>query len=116
MSGRTVAVVTAGLLLAAFVVGAPRVLAGPHVRAGQQTTPRPQPAPVVVVRPAAPVTISLTPAAPAPAESGAAYISLRGPDGQVRRFAVEGGAAEVSARVIVLRPGESLTIQLTTNK
>jgi hypothetical protein len=116
MSRRIVSIVTAGVLLAACGVGTPRLLAGEHVRAGHQGTVRSQPAPVVVVRPAAPVTISLTPAAPAPAGGEGAYISLRGPDGQVRRFAVEGGAEAVSARVVVLRPGESLTIQLTVNK
>jgi hypothetical protein len=116
MSGRTVSIVTVGALLAGLLVTAPRLLAGEHVRAGHQTTPRPQPTTAVVVRPAAPVTISLTPGAPVPAGGEAAYISLRGPDGQVRRFAVEGGAEEISSRVIVLRPGESLTIRLTANK
>jgi hypothetical protein len=116
MSRRSVSVVTFALV-AALLLTAPRALAGEHVRAGHQTT-RPQPAPVVVARSApAPVTISLT--VPAPATPGAAdgaYISLRGPDGQLRRFAVEGGAEAVSSRVVVLRPGESLTIRLTTNK
>jgi hypothetical protein len=80
-------------------------------------TTQTQPAPVQVVRAApSPVTISLTVPAPASASSEPAYISLRGPDGQVRRFAVEGGAEAVSSRVVVLRPGESLTIRLTTNK
>jgi hypothetical protein len=62
------------------------------------------------------VIISVTPSAAAPAGGESASISLRGPDGQLRRFAVEGGAAELSSRVIVLRPGESLTIRLTANK
>jgi hypothetical protein len=102
------------MMLAGVLAMAPRALAGEHVRAGHPVAARSQPAPVVVVRPAAPVTISVTPTAPA--ENDAAYISLRGPDGQVRRFAVEGGAEAVSTRVVVLRPGESLTIRLTANK
>jgi hypothetical protein len=63
------------------------------------------------------VTISVTPAAtPGTPAPESATISLRGPDGQLRRFAVEGGTAELSSRVIVLRPGESLTIRLSANK
>ena len=116
MSSRTAAFVAAALL-AALLLTAPRALAGEHVRAGRQATTQTQPAPVQVVRAApSPVTISLTVPAPASASSEPAYISLRGPDGQVRRFAVEGGAEAVSSRVVVLRPGESLTIRLTTNK
>jgi hypothetical protein len=114
MSRRKVALVAGAV--AALLASAPAVLAGEHVRAAQTTASRSQPAPVVVYRPAAPVTISVTPSASPPAAGESGYISLRGPDGQVRRFAVEGGAAELSSRVIVLRPGESLTIRLTANK
>jgi hypothetical protein len=39
------------------------------------------------------------------------FVNLRGPDGQVRRFALEGGSDSIQVRRLVLRPGESLTIQ-----
>jgi len=107
----------AALVVAAFLLAAPQVLAGDRAHAPRQPTVRPQPAPAPVVRQAsAPVSISLTFAAPAQPATETAYINLRSPDGQLRRFAVEGGPEAVSSRVVVLRPGESLTIQLTVRK
>jgi len=99
-----------------LVVGAALMLTAPEVFAGAVHTSnpapvRPQPAPAVVVRPA-PVALSITFTAPAPTPTETAYISLRGPDGQLRRFAVEGGADALSTRIVVLHPGESLTIRL----
>jgi|GEM_PF-5016835 len=41
-----------------------------------------------------------------------AVIAIRGPEGDVRTFKVEGGRAAYPSRVI-LRPGERITIQLT---
>jgi hypothetical protein len=114
MGRQRVGLVKAAALVAAFLLMAPRLLAGggQPVRAGDHSGVRPQAAPAPVRSVAAPVTVSLTLAAPAEP----AYVNLRGPDGQLRRFAVEGGPEAVSTRVIVLRPGDSLTIQLAAKK
>jgi hypothetical protein len=97
----------------AALVAATQALAGEHVRAGHAVITQSQPAPVVAARAAAStVTVSLAVPAQVPAPSEPAYISLRGPDGQVRRFAVEGGSEALATRVVVLRPGESVTIRL----
>jgi hypothetical protein len=109
MSGQTVRFLRGPGLVAAVLLIASPALAGEHVRAGKQSVaPAQAPAPVVRVVPS--VTISLVALPPAQAASEAASINLRGPDGQLRRFPVEGGAAELASRVIVLRPGQSLTI------
>jgi hypothetical protein len=39
-------------------------------------------------------------------------VSLRGPDGEVRRFPVEGGRSAIETYQVVLRPGTSITIRL----
>jgi hypothetical protein len=39
-------------------------------------------------------------------------VDIRGPDGQVRSFALANGRDTIQARTIVVRPGEKLTIQL----
>jgi hypothetical protein len=67
-------------------------------------------------RPAAPAafTVVVTLPAPVPAlrsESPALAVDLRGPDGQLRRFAVEGGPEAIQPRTVVVRPGETATIQ-----
>jgi hypothetical protein len=105
------------VLLAALLLTAPQALAGEHVRAARQPSTPPQPPPAPVVRVAVPpVTITLTALAAVQAATETASINLRGPDGQLRRFPVEGGAAEMPSRVVILRPGESLTIQWTAKK
>jgi hypothetical protein len=59
-----------------------------------------------------PVSISVVmPAATQPAAEPT-YVELRGPDGQVRRFPVEGGRDAIQYRQVVLRPGESVTFQV----
>jgi hypothetical protein len=104
------------LSAAALLLMAPQVLAG-VVHTGSQSTPRPTPAPAPAARPLPPpVTISVAVTVPGAAAPQAAYLSLRGPDGQVRRFAVEGGAQALPSRVVILRPGESLTIPLAARK
>jgi len=40
-------------------------------------------------------------------------VGLRGPDGQVRRFPVEGGREAIQVRSVTLRAGESVTIRWT---
>jgi hypothetical protein len=63
-----------------------------------------------------PVSISVVvPAAPQPAEEPT-YVELRGPDGQVRRFPIEGGRDAIQYRQVALRPGESVTFQVAVAK
>jgi hypothetical protein len=38
-------------------------------------------------------------------------VSIQGPDGEVRQFPVEGGAAAIETRQVVLHAGQSLTIR-----
>jgi hypothetical protein len=38
------------------------------------------------------------------------YAVLRGPDGQTRRFPVEGGRASITYTQVVVQPGQSVTI------
>jgi hypothetical protein len=109
MSLQTVRFVRGSGLVAAVLLVASAGLAGEHVRAGKQSAAPSQASPPAVrVMPS--VTISLVTLPPAQAASEAASIKLRGPDGQLRRFPLEGGAPELALRVIVLRPGQSLTI------
>jgi hypothetical protein len=63
-----------------------------------------------------PVTISFI-MAPAQPATEPVYVDLRGPDGQVRRFPVEGGREAIRyQQSVVLRPGNSLTIQWVAAK
>jgi hypothetical protein len=117
MAWQGVRLTTGAAVLAAFVLAVPSLLAGDRVHAGNQTVPRSQTVAYSSPRVAsAPVTIAVVVAEPAAAANEETYINLRGPDGQMRRFAVEGGREALSSRVVVLRPGESLTIRLTANK
>jgi hypothetical protein len=45
-----------------------------------------------------------------------AFAAIRGPDGEVRYFPVQGGRKELATRVIVVRPGERVHIQLPAPK
>jgi hypothetical protein len=58
------------------------------------------------VAPAQPLQVVVT----APAEAPPFYVNLRGPDGQVRRFPVEGGRAAIRVREIIVRPGQTVTV------
>ncbi len=110
MSPRILRSVKGVAFLGGVLLAAAPALGGEHVRAGRQAPAPSQPAPMPVGRVVSPVTISLVPLAPTRSASEPAYVNLRGPDGQVRRFPVEGGTAELAGRVVVLRPGDSLTI------
>jgi hypothetical protein len=64
-------------------------------------------------RPAASASLEVTVIGPAPApQTTPVYVDIRGPDGELRRFPLEGGPEALQSRVIVVRPGESATIQL----
>jgi hypothetical protein len=55
------------------------------------------------------VSVVVTPQRPA----APYYVNIRGPDGQVRRFPVEGGRGAIQTpSAVVLRPGASVTFWL----
>jgi hypothetical protein len=118
MSSRNVLFVTEAVLIAAvflFVV--------PQARAGDKDhSPMPrlvylQPAPPPIAR-AMPQTASYSAVVNMPVQppSKPFYVDLRGPDGRVRRFPVEGGPAAIRYRQVVLHPGETLTIHWVAAK
>jgi len=119
--------VTAVLLTVLPVAAQPRI---PPDAKGYQTTmivqqyhlAREQAAP----RPASPTLPSYRWAAPAvsvdvnvpnvapPVSRPTTYVTIRGPDGEVRRFPLARGVeVQYVRRHVVLRPGESTTIRLT---
>jgi hypothetical protein len=64
-----------------------------------------------------PVAITVAVTKPAQPRPEPVYVDLRGPDGQVRRFAVEGGREVIRTQpVMVLRPGQSVTVQVAVTK
>ncbi len=107
----------------ALLSAAALLLASAPLRAGKQSTAQtwsPPPnhhvaAPVVrAVARAVTVSVALT---PPQAAKEVVYVNLRGPDGQVRRFPVEGGREAIqAAQVIVLRPGSSITVLWVMSK
>ena len=64
----------------------------------------------VVLAPVAPPPLIVT--VSTPPEPKPLYVDIRGPEGQVRSFAVAGGAATIHTRDIVVRAGETATIRL----
>jgi hypothetical protein len=107
----------AALCAAALLSFSAPLLAGDRVHSGDRLASGSVPAPSITVR-AAPlrvvsVLVTLPGAAPA---AEAFYVNLREPDGQVRRFPVEGGRAAIQFRQVYLRPGESLAIHWTPAK
>jgi hypothetical protein len=102
--------VLAGL---AFSLAAPQVRAGDRVIGTTHPTIRYVAAPIVhMLPPAETVSISLTPAV----VKEPVYVQLRGPDGQVRSFPIEGGREAITYTSVVLHPGQSLTIHLAAAK
>jgi hypothetical protein len=108
----------AALVAAAFLLMSSPVLAGEHVRAGTRPAASPQPAPAPVAHTAtAGVTISFAVTTSSQPVTEPVYVDLRGPDGQVRRFPVEGGREAIQYRQpVVLRAGQSVTIQWVAAK
>jgi hypothetical protein len=71
-------------------------------------------APVVYSAPGAGVSVRVSiPGQPAKAP---VYVTLRGPDGTMRRFLVEGGREAIQSSQVVLRPGQSMTIRWVAAK
>lgn len=84
----------------------------------QRTAARPAPA---AVRPTAPEAVRATmPAAPQalvvtvtrPPDPTPLYVAIRGPDGSVQTFPVEGGQASIQTQTYLVRPGESIKVQV----
>ena len=96
--------VTASLLLGL------QLLAGESVRAAKSVITQPHLTPAPIPRVPQAVTIAIVVTFPAQPATPPLAVNLRGPNGQVRRFAVEGGRNVIRTRSVVLRPGESLTI------
>jgi hypothetical protein len=102
------------LVAAAFLLLAPAVMAGGRYGngSGWATTSH------AMVRPASPQPAVLS----VPRQTGVSatvtmrqaeppfYAVLRGPDGQTRRFPVEGGRASITYTQVVVHPGQSVTI------
>jgi len=120
MSWRSVPFRAGAGLTAAFLLLTSPVLAGDRVRSSSQSTSssRFAPAPVAVYRPASQsVSISVVVTPPADAAKDPLSVRLRGPDGQVRQFPVEGGRAAIQyVRPVVLRAGQSVTIRWVAAK
>jgi hypothetical protein len=120
MSGRSVFFVMGAALIAVVMLGpVPPVLAGPQYHAPQPTYQPLPPAPPPPTPHWGASTVSVSVAVnptPRPAPEPY-YVNIRGPDGQVRRFPVEGGPAAIqSPSVVVLRPGQSVTIRWVAAK
>jgi hypothetical protein len=104
-----------GIILTAAVLA----LAVPQLRAGDRVHTRSSAAtsyqtPTVIV-PAgrfAPFSVSVTVVAPAQPAQEPLSVDIRGTDGLVRRFPVEGGQGAIQTRQLVLRPGESVSVQI----
>jgi hypothetical protein len=113
MSWRCVCFLEQGVLFAAsFLLLAPPVLAGEVVRAPKRPTTPSRPAPVPVVRAAPrPVALVVSLRTPARAAPEPVDVELRGPDGSVRRFVLEGAHDVIQSPQLVLRPGDSLTLR-----
>ena len=105
------------LVAAAFLFVVPQVLAGDnyHTQHLPITRPQPVPTPVAYVAPRAAIP-SVVVTMPVQPPSKPFYVDLRGPDGQVRRFPVEGGRAAIQYRQVVIRSGETLTIRWVAAK
>jgi hypothetical protein len=97
------------------------LLASSGLRAGDRvlstTHPAIKPAPPPTVRPLIPMeTVGVTVSLPRPAVKEPTFIQLRGPDGRVRSFPIEGGTDAITYTSVVLRPGQSVTIHLAAAK
>jgi hypothetical protein len=106
----------AALIGAVWFFLLPQVQAGDRVHAPTATVTYSQPTASPVARAgSSPVTISVVLPAPAQPTREQLTVNLRGPDGQMRRFPVEGGRSAIQTPpVLVLRSGQSVTIRWAT--
>jgi len=107
-----------GGFVAAFLLLTPPVLAGGRVHSPTQATTYATSVATTVVRtPSQAVSISIVVTPPTTPVNDPLSVRLRGPDGQVRRFPVEGGRDAIRfAPTVVLRPGQSVTIRWVAAK
>jgi hypothetical protein len=108
----------AGLAAAALLLLAPQVLAGGGggtYHSTNRVVSRSAPAPSVVAPAVARSVSAVVTIPPQPAKTSV-YVNLRGPDGEVRRFLVEGGRAAIQYRQVVLHPGQSVTIHWVSER
>jgi hypothetical protein len=104
MSRRNVCTVKAALCVSAFLLLTSPILAGDRVHSPQRPAVS---APVVrTVAHATTYSVNVKSADPSKAPT---MVTLRGPDGTVRRFPLEGDVVVLSSPVVV-RPGKTLTI------
>jgi hypothetical protein len=80
-------------------------------RVRSSTSPSSVASPRYVAAPAEPVTPNVVVSIGEPTTNQSALVDIRGPDGKVRSFPLAGGYEVIKPRTIVLRPGDSLTIQ-----
>lgn len=91
----------------------------------QRQRPAPRVAAAPVVTPArvhsrvqvtvqAPVETARAEVTPAPAD--ASSIAIRGPDGDVRRYPLEGGQASIVVRQYTITPGEAVTVRINPGR
>jgi hypothetical protein len=119
MSSRSTSFVNEAMLVAAtLLLMVPRVVAGDATHAPDaRPSIRHPSAPAPVARMASPsgmasVVVTLVPQP----TRGSVHVNLRGPDGQLRRFPLEGGREAIEYEQFVLRPGQSLTIRWVAAK
>lgn len=108
MFGQSAPFITrAALAVSAFLLSTSALTAGEHVHARVRPATQTPAAAVVFAPPATSfVVVVTTPVEPY-------TVTLRGSDGGVRRFPVEGGPAAIEYRSapVVLRPGQSVTLR-----
>jgi hypothetical protein len=100
--------------VALFVLPSQAQAGGTYGPTGLTRVPPPAPTPAVVATSrssVSTVTITVTPVQ-VPATEEPLVVSIRGLDGSVRRFPVEGGTAAIQTEQITLRAGQSVTVQL----
>ena len=115
MSWRSIPLVKEAVLAAAtFLLMVPQVLSGDatHAPDARPSSWRPSAStPVVHVTRLLPAVTSVVVRTATQPAREPTQVNLRGPDGQLRRFAVEGGRDAIQYQQFVLRPGQSVTIQ-----
>jgi hypothetical protein len=79
------------------------------------TVPPPAVTTAPVYQPAIPTgPLQVVISTPEPAAAPAPFsVAIRGPDGEVRRFPVEGGQAAIRVREITVQPGQQVAITIT---
>jgi hypothetical protein len=116
MSLRAIQLTRAAILsLGAVLLAGTGLQAGDRALTTSHAVAQPAPAPSPrFLPPPEPFTITLAVTPPVAKEP--VFVQLRGPDGNVRSFPLEGGRDAITYSSVVLRPGQSLTIHLAAAK